>query len=319
MSSAHKVVEACAGLDVDACLRVDADLAPRLAAMDPARVTSSARAVAARVAADQVAAHAAKTRRCRTVEVRPGVDGLTEWFASLPTATRPPRGRAVESLAGEYRAVDPDLSVPESRADAFGDLLLRNVHVTAKVTLGVPVVTGAPEPAPAAEPVPVERIRYDRGDDDTVVDHDTGELVRLGDLTPASREELSWVEMSPETAGDLATVVHPVSDGCAVSGTRLAGLGWVEPHTVAGLLKTLPLDVARAVLDAHTGTLASHTANAYRPPERCASSSPPATAPAACGAAPDPPTTPTSTTPDPGPTAPPPPPTSPASADATTG
>ncbi len=39
VSSAHKVVEACAGLDVDACLRVDAELAPRLAAMDPARVT----------------------------------------------------------------------------------------------------------------------------------------------------------------------------------------------------------------------------------------------------------------------------------------
>ncbi len=259
VSSAHKVVEACAGLDVDACLRVDAELAPRLAAMDPARVTSSARAVAARVAADQVAAHAAKTRRCRTVEVRPGVDGLTEWFASLPTATSAAAWSAVESLAGEYRAVDPDLSVPESRADAFGDLLLRNVHVTAKVTLGVPVVTGVPVPEDQSE---TTRVRYDRGDDDTVIDHDTGELVRLGDLTPASREELSWVEMSPETAGDLATVVHPVSDGCAVSGTRLAGLGWVEPHTVAGLLKTLPLDVARAVLDAHTGTLASHTSPA---------------------------------------------------------
>ena len=43
VSSAHKVVEACAGLDVEACLRVDAELAPRLAAMDPARVTSEAR------------------------------------------------------------------------------------------------------------------------------------------------------------------------------------------------------------------------------------------------------------------------------------
>ncbi len=136
VSSAHKVVEACAGLDVEACLRVDADLAPRLAAMDPARVTSAARTVAARVAADQVAAHAAKTRRCRTVEVRPGVDGLTEWFASLPTATSAAAWSAVESLAGEYRAVDPELSLPESRADAFGDLLLRNVDVTAKVTLG---------------------------------------------------------------------------------------------------------------------------------------------------------------------------------------
>ena len=153
VSSAHKVVEACAGLDVEACLRVDAELAPRLAAMDPARVTSAARTVAARVAADQVAAHAAKTRKCRTVEVRPGVDGLTEWFASLPTATSAAAWSAVESLAGEYRALDPGSSVPESRADAFGDLLLRNVDVTAKVTLGIPVVTGVPEPAASGETV----------------------------------------------------------------------------------------------------------------------------------------------------------------------
>ncbi len=133
----------------------------------------------ARVAADQVAAHAAKTRKCRTVEVRPGVDGLTEWFASLPTATSAAAWSAVESLAGEYRAMDPDCHPPEARADAFGDLLLRNVDVTAKVTLGIPVVTGVPDPAPAAAPV---RFRYDWDDDDTIVDHDTGEVVRFGDL-----------------------------------------------------------------------------------------------------------------------------------------
>ncbi len=75
--------------------------------------------------------------------------------------------------------MDPAALGPESRADAFGDLLLRNVDVTAKVTLGVPVVTGVPEPAPAAAPV---RFRYDWDDDDTIVDHDTGELVRFGDL-----------------------------------------------------------------------------------------------------------------------------------------
>ncbi|WP_299448181.1 hypothetical protein, partial [uncultured Phycicoccus sp.] len=47
VSSAHKVVDACAGLDVDACEKVDAELGPRLAAMDPARVTSVTRSVAA--------------------------------------------------------------------------------------------------------------------------------------------------------------------------------------------------------------------------------------------------------------------------------
>ncbi len=154
--------------------------------------------------------------------------------------------------------------MPESRADAFGDLLLRNVTVTANVTFGVPVVTGAPDPEPS--PVEPTRFRYDRDDDDTIIDHDTGRLVRVGDLTPDSREELSWVEIPPETYSDLATTVHPVTPGYAISGTHLPGLGWVEAHTVAGLLKTLPLDVARAVLDADTGTLTCHTSSAYRPP-----------------------------------------------------
>ena len=124
-------------------------------------------------------------------------------------------------------------------------------------------MTGVPDPAPAAAPV---RFRYDWDDDDTIVDHDTGEVVRFGDLSPESREELSWIEMGPEPDGDIATVVSPVTTGYAVSGTHLPGLGWVEAATVAGLLKALPLDVARAVLDADTGTLTSHTTNAYRPP-----------------------------------------------------
>ena len=73
--AAQKVVDACAGLDVDACLRVDAELVGRLGSMDPARVTSEARRVAARVAADQVAAHAESTMRGRCVEVRAGWTG----------------------------------------------------------------------------------------------------------------------------------------------------------------------------------------------------------------------------------------------------
>ncbi|WP_299448177.1 DUF222 domain-containing protein, partial [uncultured Phycicoccus sp.] len=104
---------------------------PRLAAMDPARVTSVTRSVAARVAAGQVAAHAERARRARSVQVRPGVDGLSEWYAALPTATSAAAWSAVDTLAAEYRGLDPGLSVPESRADAFGDLLLRTVQVTA--------------------------------------------------------------------------------------------------------------------------------------------------------------------------------------------
>jgi hypothetical protein len=265
-ANAQKVVDACAGLDLDACLRVDAELAPRLPSMDPARVTSEARRIAARVAADQVAAHAALRRRGRCVDVRPGEDGLTDWFASLPTATSAAMWSAVESLAGEYREVDDSLSVPESRADALTDLVLRNVTVSAQVTLGVPVVTDRPAP----EPVAGERFRVEWDDDETIIDVTTGEEVRYGDLDPASREELSWVEEPAFDPSDRTVTMAEVTPGWAVSGTHLPNLGWVDPATLANLLKLLPMDVARAVIEADTGTLASLTTSAYRPPKAIA-------------------------------------------------
>ncbi len=261
--NAQKVVDACAGLDVPACLTVDAELAPRLAAMDPARVTSEARRVAGRVAADQVAAHAALTKRGRCVDVRPGVDGLTDWFASLPAATSVAMWSAVETLAGEYRQVDDTLSVPESRADTLTDLVLRNVTVSAQVTPGVPVVSDRPAP----EAVPGERFTVAWDDDETLIDVTTGEEVRYGDLTPASREELSWVEEPAFDPSDHADTMAEVTPGWAVSGTQLPGLGWVDAATLANLLKVLPMDIARAVLEADTGTLASLTSAAYRPPK----------------------------------------------------
>ncbi|MFQ6172962.1 DUF222 domain-containing protein, partial [Oryzobacter sp. R7] len=97
--TAHKVLDACAGLDVDACARVDAQVAPRLGACDPARVTSAVRQVAQRVAAAQVTAQARRARRGRTVEVRPGDDGLTSWWALLPAATSAAAWAAVDQLA----------------------------------------------------------------------------------------------------------------------------------------------------------------------------------------------------------------------------
>ena len=100
------------------------------------------------------------------MEVSPADDGLTNWYALLPTATSAAAWSAVEALAHDYRAADSSLTVPESRADAFGDLLLRNVRVSASVTLGVPVVTGVAEPESTA----TERVPVDRYDDDTVVE-----------------------------------------------------------------------------------------------------------------------------------------------------
>ena len=78
---------ACDGLDDTACAAVDAVMADRVVGMDPARITTVARKVATRIAADQVAAATAKNRRDRLVQVSPGPDGTTDWWARLPAAT----------------------------------------------------------------------------------------------------------------------------------------------------------------------------------------------------------------------------------------
>ena len=52
--------------------------------MDPARVTTVTRRVATRIAADQVAAAAAKNSSDRCVQVSPGPDGTTDWWARFP-------------------------------------------------------------------------------------------------------------------------------------------------------------------------------------------------------------------------------------------
>ncbi|MGL5863396.1 MAG: HNH endonuclease signature motif containing protein, partial [Phycicoccus sp.] len=208
---------------------------------------------------------------------------------------------AVDQLAADYRAQDGALTVGESRADAFGDLLLRNVAVTAKVTLGVPVGPGpGPGPGPGAgtgvgastgvgirSDVEADVLRHPQAvgntqqrvelrDDDEFVDDETGDVIRVTDLSPAVRERLSWVEVpdaghpcggEPESASvDPRYVVQsPVDGGCSVSGVELPGLGWVDPATVAAILATMPVEVGRAVLDAGPGTLVSHTTSAYTP------------------------------------------------------
>ena len=140
--NAQKVVSVCDGLDEQACAAVEAVLADRLVGMDPARVTTVARRVATRIAADQLAAATSKNSRDRCVQVSPGPDGTTNWWAQLPAARSAAAWEAVTSLGDEYAAKDPSLTIDQARADAFLDLMLTNVTVTAKVTLGIPVITG---------------------------------------------------------------------------------------------------------------------------------------------------------------------------------
>ena len=140
--NAGKVVTACDGLDPAACAAVEDVLVQRLVGMDPARITTVARKVATRIAADQVAAATAKNKKDRAVQVTPGPDGTTDWWARLPAGRSAAAWAAIRDLADRYTKKDPTLTLDQARADAFIDLLLTNVTVTAKVTLGIPVITG---------------------------------------------------------------------------------------------------------------------------------------------------------------------------------
>ena len=93
---------------------------------------------AARVDPDALVGKVAAGRRERCVRVQPGLwPGTTEWHA-VAAADRSRRAwEAVCELADEYVKGKPELSEGQARADAFLDLLLRNVQVQTVVTVGV--------------------------------------------------------------------------------------------------------------------------------------------------------------------------------------
>jgi hypothetical protein len=140
--NAGKVITACDGLDDTACAAVEDVMVDRVVGMDPARVTTVTRKVATRIAADQVAAATTKNRKDRLVQVSPGPDGSTDWWARLPAGKSAAAWAAVRDLGDRYATKDPELTLDQARADALIDLLLTNVTVTTTVTLGIPVLTG---------------------------------------------------------------------------------------------------------------------------------------------------------------------------------
>ena len=249
-ATVQKVVSVCDGLDLPACAAVEAVLLDRLADLDPARVTTVTRRVATRVAADQMSAAQRKSRSDRAVQVSPGPDGTTTWWAQLPADRSAAAWSAICSLGDDYAEKDASLTADQARADALLDLLLTNVTVSASVTLGIPVLTGP--------------------------DADTARAAAQALLNP-----------TPSTSGGDggacegtepgAPVERPVAvGGCglgsefsistALSGCEIAGIGFVDAETVEALLEVVPLEVGRALLDARTGTVVETVSAAYKPP-----------------------------------------------------
>ncbi|HET6967424.1 MAG TPA: DUF222 domain-containing protein [Ornithinibacter sp.] len=259
----QKVVTACDGLDAAACAAVEAVLADRLPGMDPARITTLARRVAHRVAADQVAATSAKNKRDRCVQVSPGPDGTTSWWAQLPAGPSAAAWAAVSELGDRYAAEDAGLTLDQARADAFLDLLLTNVTVSAKVTLGIPVITG--DDGEAARDAAAAQRASDDAADGSATDGAGGDPA-CGGLPGATATACD--------AGAVATgglgLGGDFAISAALSGCEMKGIGWIDADTVEALLAVVPTDIGRALLDARTGTLVESVSTAYRPPKELA-------------------------------------------------
>ena len=293
--NAGKVLTACDGLDDAACTAVEAVLADRLVGMDPARITTVARRVATRIAADQVAAAQRKNRKDRLVQVTPGPDGSTDWWARLPAARSAAAWAAVRELGDQYARNDPDLTLDQARADALMDLLLTNVNVTATVTLGIPILTGPDarhrprrrhDRAHHREPAHECR-RTCRGDGRQADRRQQPPRPTSADVTrrpadspteahapaavdngPAGDQtcDADWVRPAFATGG-LDTGGSFSISAALISGCEIPGIGWIDAETVENLLSVVPTDIARALLDARTGTLMESMSAAYRPPK----------------------------------------------------
>jgi len=250
-ATAQRVVTVCEGLDQAACAKVDAIMAGKLAELDPGRVSAFTRRVATRVAADQVRAAQCRTRRDRFVETRPGPDGATWWSALLPAASSAVAWSAITTLGAEYAAADESLSADQARADAFTDLLLRNVDVTAKVTLGIPVITDT-TPQNTAPDTDTDTTR----EDTAATNSEASDEDAPAETVPEDGE-------SPGVGGQGLGEAFRIST--VFSGCEIPGIGVIDADTIETLLQTVPLEVGRVLLDARTGTVLESTTTAYRP------------------------------------------------------
>jgi hypothetical protein len=276
-TAATRLVAACKGLDKNACAQVDAAMAPRLPHLEPNRVTSETRRTARRVAADQVEAAVKAARADRDVQVSPGTDGTTTWYAVLPAETSAAMWSSVTTLAAQYCQDSPTLTAAQARADALGDLVLGNVTVAARVALGVPVVTPHPPSGAAAERGDAVRGACGAASADPAGGADAAGGARATRGAPAAGgapvnggTHATGGADARNTSAEGQVFPSPVGCGgngpCPVSGVDIPRIGHIPDYVVARLLSTVPLEVTRVLLDAETGVQLETTSAAYRPP-----------------------------------------------------
>lgn len=281
------------------CHAVDDYLARRLGTVDPTRLGALTGYAIGRLYPEAQPMQAAANVEDRSFTVLPGPAGLAEISALVPAAQAAALWSAADALAQEYRRDDPALTTSQARADAFVDLALGNVEVTARVDLGIPVVTstvsalGAGVIGTADDQAPGLRAS------DVFTAGDAEEWLRTLDVEgdpwysrhlpePARDAGLEQEAAGPaEPSGHVqpsglvepsAPVALPTAvlrcgaaagartpAGWSICGAHLPRVGYVPPDVVTGLLQSAGTQIGLALLDADTGVLLATTTTAYRP------------------------------------------------------
>lgn len=236
----------------------------RILEMEPREIAKACRRLIARLEPD-VMQRRADSNRAEKLDVRtePGLLGTTTLSATLPSEV----GAAVRSAvdaAGLLRLDDdPDLPIGTARALGLTDLVLRGVTVSAEVRLGIPVIASA-----------ASRLTFAPMGGDEATTGDGSSRWRIATGTGADRVAVLDEEWLPggRTRARVPARVPDTADAASasgsqaerwVSGTTIPGVGFVPPDVVAALVGRLDTRVARALLDARTGTLLETSAPRY--------------------------------------------------------
>lgn len=148
------------------CAQVEGLIFPDLLADAPRAARNRVRRALLKVDPDSLREKAAKARLQRGIrQWAADLPGMTEWAVLLPAEDAARCWAAIDALAHQRHADDPDTPLEACRADALVDLLLGQADVSATVTFLFPVHPTSPDDDPHHDPAGVYD-SYDDYDDD---------------------------------------------------------------------------------------------------------------------------------------------------------
>lgn len=230
----------------------------RVCELEDRELRKTVRRILQRVQPDLLQKSSDNNRRHQLdVRFSAGPVGTTDVFATLPSEIALALKAAIEAVAKERIAADPDMSAGAARAWALADLALSNVAVTANVRLGIPIITSAASRLAFAPSTGGECTHGAEGTPFAQELH--GPATRSGRLVTGDGADAVDV-LAEEWAGDAVSSQVPATLGpdgqpTWISGCDIPGIGYIPPDAVAAIVSNIETRVSRALLDARTGTL----------------------------------------------------------------